>query len=236
MKIALGWLISLIFTSSAFGSVSAASDPQKDYERSINSVVRQKIYYKAGRLEVGGAVGVMPYDSVINHVMAGGRLTWHLSDHYGWEVVDAMLTFPTVSSFTTNLVQSQGITNLQTVKLKMLFGTNFVLSPLYGKIRFFGRQVMHLDLYFLGGIGAANTETLKFVSTGTTTAPSQTVFKTGFDPMLNFGMGFRIFMNSAMALNLDFRDYVVMSQVYGSRSMKSNFAVFGGLSFFLPTF
>lgn len=236
MKIVLGWLVSLILTSSAFGSVSAASDPQKDYERSINSIVRQKIYYKAGRIEVGGAAGVMPYDSVINHIMAGGRLTWHLTDHYGWEVLDAMLTFPTVTGFTTNLVSTQGITNLQTVKLKMMLGTNFVLSPLYGKIRFFGRQVMHLDLYFLLGVGAANTETLKFVSTGASSAPTQTTAQSGFDPMFNFGMGFRVFLNSAMALNLDFRDYVVYSKVYTGRSLKSNFAVFGGLSFFLPTF
>jgi outer membrane beta-barrel protein len=236
MKIALGWIISLVFASTSFAAVSAASDPEKEYEHSINAIVRQKIYYKAGRIEVGGAVGAMPYDSVINHFMAGGRLTWHFADHYGWEVLDAMLTFPTVSSFTTNLVQTQGITNLQTVKLKMLFGTNFVMSPLYGKIRFFGRQVLHLDLYFVAGLGAASTETLKFVSTGTSSAPTQSTAKTGFDPMFDFGLGFRVFLNSAMALNFDFRDYVVYSQVYSGRSLKSNFAVFGGLSFFLPTF
>ncbi len=235
MKIALGWLLSFVFVSGALGSVSAASDPQKDYERSVEAIVRQKLYYKAGRIEVGGAVGVMPYDSVINHIMAGGRLTWHLSDHYGWEILDAMLTFPTVASFTTNLVSSQSISNLQTVKLKMMFGTNFVLSPLYGKIRFFGRQVIHLDMYFVGGFGAASTETLKFSSTSNSPAVQSTV-TTGFDPMFNFGLGFKIFLNSAMSLNLDFRDYVVYSQVYSGRSLKSNFAVYGGLSFFLPTF
>ncbi len=235
MKIVFGWFVSFVFVTSASAAVSAAADPQKKYEASINSIVRQKTFYKAGRLEVGGAAGVMPYDSVINHVMAGGRLTWHLGDHYGWEILDAMLTFPTVTSFTTRTVESQSITNLQTVKLKMMLGTNLVISPLYGKIRFFGRQVVHLDVYLLLGLGAASTETLKFSSAGGATAVQATV-KSGFDPMLNFGLGFRIYLNSLMAFNIDFRDYVVYSQVYSGRSLKSNFAATAGLSFFLPTF
>ena len=81
---------------------------QDDYEKSIESVVRHKHFYKAGKFEISGVAGVMPYDSLINHYMLGARLSWHLADHYGWEIADVQKSFPSLTSFTTDLVQLQG--------------------------------------------------------------------------------------------------------------------------------
>lgn len=234
-KIGLLLIISLS-SPSLMAIESKADDSQKAYEREIKAVVRHKMYYKAGRLEVGGMAGVMPYDSLINHVMVGGHLDWHLTDHYGWQILELQLGFPTVTDFTTNLVQTDGISRLETVKLKLLASTSFKMSPIYGKIRFFGRTILHLDVYLSLGLGIASTETLRFESTGKTNPGVQTVANTGTDPMLNVGLGFKVFLNDAMGMVIDLRDYVVSSQVYGSRSFKSNFAVFLGLSFFIPTF
>lgn len=240
MKWVVIFLISAVGLS-ARGDVASTDDSQKEYERSVNAVVRNKIFYKSGHIEVGATAGVMPYDSVINHLMAGGRATWHLSDHYGWEIIDAQLSFPTVTSFTLDTASGkktggQPLSNLQTVKLKILAGTNFLLSPFYGKIRFFGRQVLHIDMYVVLGFGMASTDTLRFTGQGPDQPVTETVVKSSWDPMGTFGLGFRVFLNSAMGLTLDMRDYLVHSEVYGKRSLKSNFAVFAGLSFFLPTF
>lgn len=215
---------------------STASSSQREYEKSINAVVQNKLFYKSGRIEAMGTAGVMPYDSLTAHYMLGGRLNWHLSDHYGWEILDAQLAFPSVTGFTRNLVSSKNISNLQTPKIKMLAGSGFLLSPVYGKIRFFGRQVLYLDIYLVFGIGAANTEILQVSSTGQDQPPAENILKTNWDPMFDFGLGVKIFLNRAMGLVIDLRDYVISSQTYGRASLKSNFSVFGGLTFFIPTF
>ena len=211
-------------------------DKQGEYEREVQAIVRNKFFYKAGRVEVAGTAGVMPYDSLVNHYMFGGKLAWHLTDHYGWEVIDAQMAFPTVTGFTTGLVQERGLSNLQATKLKQIFTTNFLLSPLYGKIRFFGSQILFFDIYFVLGGGLANTETFRLGTTATGTPGTEFTIRTGMEPTMDFGMGFKIFLNQVMGVVIDLRDYVVYSEVYGKKAPKSNFSVFGGVTFFLPTF
>jgi len=209
---------------------------QAAYEKSIDGiVVRNKRYYKAGSLELTGTVGVMPYDSLVNHVMAGGRLAWHIADHYGWELADVQLTFPTITSFTTDTVRDNGISNLQTPQLKLILGTNFLLSPLYGKIRIFSRNVVYYDIYIVAGGGVANVNVLQFASTGKGIAGTQTTLSSSMNPMFDFGFGLKFFVNRAMAIVVDLRDYVVSSTVYNQKALKSNYSVFTGLSFFIPS-
>lgn len=221
---------------SVFATAAPEGSSQPDYERSIDAIVRNKHFYKSGRIELTGTAGIMPYDSVVNHLFFGGRLAWHLSDHFGWEVADLQIGVPTVTNFTTNLVSSKGISNLQTVKIRTLAATNFLLSPIYGKVRFFGRQTLFFDVYLVFGGGLAKTDVLRFSAAGTNQPAVESTLKSGFDPMFDFGFGFKIFVNDALGLVIDLRDYVVSSQVYGARSLKSNFSVFGGLSFYLPIF
>ena len=234
-------LLTLFVSFAALSQVADASlqppkPAQGEYERSIDSVVRNKGFYKSGRIEVGPSIAVMPYDSIVNHYLIGGRATWHLSDHYGWEILDLQVAFPTVTGYTTDLVKSKGISNLQTTQLKLLVGSNFLVSPLYGKIRFFGSTVLYFDIYAILGLGLAKTDTLKFSSPATNSPATQSTLSSQFDPMFHFGFGFKIFINSALGLVIDMRDYVTYSTTYGKKSLSSNFAVAAGLTFFLPTF
>lgn len=209
---------------------------QQDYESSIQSIVRNKHFYKPGRFEAGVFAGLMPYDSLISHYMAGGRLTWHLSDHYGWEVADLMAVFPSVTRYTKDLVKDKSISNLQTLQLRFLASSNFLLSPFYGKIRFFGRQLLYLDLYLVGGLGVAKSEALKVSTTAQGVEPTDSLVRQSWDPLVTLGFGFKIFLNDATAVLFDLRDYLVITKLYGNSTTKSNFSVFGGLSLFLPVF
>lgn len=234
-------LISLVVVFSLFGSELHASrrsigGDQKDYEREINSVVRRKLFYKSGRFELTPRAGVMPYDSVVNHVMFGGSAVWHLSDHFGWEIADFQIVQPSITSFTTDLVSSKGISNLQATKLNLLASTNLVISPVYGKVRLFGSTIVHFDIYFTLGLGVARTKIATVTAAGAGQAATSTDSTSTMDPMLNMGFGFKFFVNSALGIVLDVRDYVTYSTLYGGKRLKSNFGVFGGLSFYLPTF
>jgi len=230
-------LLGLLLTSlPSFAATDEGDQSQRNYEREIQAVVRNKYFYKSGRIEVTGTAGVMPYDSAVSHYMAGGRLAWHFSDHYGWEIADLQLGFPSVTGYIRNYVQEFGLSNVQTVKIKKMAGSNFLLSPIYGKIRFFGRQILYFDVYLVAGLAMANTEVLQLASAGKTQAGVETIMKTGWDPTISLGFGFKIFLNDAMGLVFDLRNYLVSSETYGKRTFKSNFTVFAGMSFFLPTF
>jgi outer membrane beta-barrel protein len=223
-------------TSEGWALTSTLNPSQDEYEKSIEAVVRHKDYYKAGRLEGELTAGVMPYDSLINHYMVGGRLIWHITDHLGWEFADIQGAFSSVSSFTTNLVTSYGISNLQTQRIHLLASSNFLVSPIYGKFHLIGRSVVHFDAYLLGGFGVAYDDTLE-VSAASTGAPAvQSNVRTGFDPLFDIGVGFKFFLNNDVGLVFDMRDYVVYSQLYSGQTLKSNYSVFLGLCFFLPTF
>ena len=224
----------LFGATSALALPTTLSSSQNDYEKSIEAVVRNKQFYKAGKFEVGGFGGLMPYDSLTDHYMLGGRLTWHISDHYGWEVLDVQVPFATTTSYTTDLVKSKSLVNLQLQRLKLLAGSNFLLSPLYGKVRFLGASVLHYDLYMVAGLGYAQTQINKYGVSGGNVVETTLSTKGAF--MFDFGFGMKFFLNNAMGLVVDFRDYVTMTQLYGKTSPKSNFSVLFGLSFFLPTF
>lgn len=234
--------LGILFLASVVLSITlhAAPDPraeaQIDYEREVGAIVRNKFFYKKGRFEAGITGGVMPYDSLVNHYMVGGKLTWHLHDHFGWEIIDIQKAFPSVTSFASGLVQDRGISNLQTTQLNYSLTTNLLLSPFYGKIRFFGSQVLFFDIYLALGGGMASTETIRLASTGIGVAGTQTSIRSGMEPCFDFGLGFKIFTNNFLGLVLDLRDYVVFSETYGKKNPKSNFSVFLGLSMFIPTF
>ncbi len=233
---ALSLLFVTLLSSGAFAAASISDKPENVYERSIEAVVRHKEFYKAGKIETGFVAGVMPYDSVINHYMLGGRLAWHFADHYAWEIADVQLVFPSVSSFTNDLITSKGISNLQTNKLHFLVATNFMLSPLYGKVRIWGANVIHFDTYIVAGLGFAKDDTARYGTNAMGGAPQEIILRSGIDPMFDFGLGFKLFLNDAMALNLDIRDYVLFAQTYNQTQLKSNFSVYLGISFFIPTF
>lgn len=224
----------------AFFSLSAAALPgvippsQEKDESSNESVVRNKIFYKTGKFEPSIVAGTMPYDSLINHYLLGGRLAWHLSDHFGWEVADLQFSIPSVTAYTRNFVTQFTVSDLETQRLKMIVASNFLMSPIYGKIRLTGSQVLYFDLYLVAGVGVANNDTVKVFYDGT--SAQESIVRTGFDPLFDFGLGFKFFLNRAMGLTFDLRDYVVYSELYGKKTMKSNYTVSLGLCFYLPTF
>lgn len=225
-------VLSCVVSSLLFALPDLVPQSQKDIESSIAASVRNKMFYKSNTLEVGVYGGLMPYDLLVDHFNIGGRATWHFADHFGWEVVDFQQMTSRTTSFTNDLVgdATKNIQRLDVLKVKNVVATSLLVSPIYGKMRFFGGSVVYFDIYATIGFGASNVETLSLSKT----VPDGTTVNTSWDPTLVVGFGFKIFLNSAMGLVVDLRDYVVNSQSYDKRSLKSNYTVMGGLLFFLP--
>lgn len=202
-------------------------------EKTSRAVVRNKRYYKAGKIELGVSAGLMPYDSAVESYTAGARLTWHISDHYGWEIIDFQKSFSSVTSFITGsgLIGSVAqIQKLDVLKPNMMIGSNFVMSPLYGKIRFFG--VLYLDMYVVAGLGFVDTQTIRYSFTN----QAGSVVNTGMDFAINYGVGFKFFMTNAFTGFIDLRNYMSNSMTYDARKFSSFFTVSGGISLVLPNF
>lgn len=228
-------LLSLLLSTVALTSFSAPQpvlpENQSEFEKETGTVVRNKLYYKPGKFEFAATAGLMPYDDVNNQNFLGAKATWHWTDYWGWEMIDAHKVFASTTGWAKNLVDSKNISNLQTAQLNYIAASNIVFSPFYGKVRVFGSSLVYFDLYAVLGAGFAGTKTIKMSKNN----PESTV-RTGFDPMVDFGIGFKFFLNRSMGVMLDLRDYLVFSETYGKRSPKSNYTVFVGVNFFLPNF
>ncbi len=226
----------LFFALSApvFADDPEIGGPQNLNEKHNQSVVRNKKYYKTGKFELGIGAGMMPYDSAVDQYSLGARLTWHISDHYGWEIIEYQKFFSSVNSFVTGsgLIgdATKNIQRVDVVKANSLIGSNFVLSPLYGKIRFFG--VVYLDIYLVAGLGLMDTQTISYSFTNQSGSPAAS----GYNFAINYGFGLKVFMNNAFTLFVDMRNYMANSPAYGANAFRSNFTASAGLSFFLPNF
>lgn len=233
MKLSKNIGLLLTFLSASLIAAPSAISPenQAEFEKESGLVVRNKLYYKPGKFEFAGTAGLMPYDDVNNQYFVGGKATWHLSDYWGWEIIDAQKAFASTSNWVKNLVNDKNINNLQTAQLNYLATTNLVFSPFYGKVRMFGSALVYFDLYAVLGAGFAGTNTIK-LSKGN----PETTVRSGLDPVVDFGVGFKFFLNPTMGIVLDLRDYLTFSETYGKRSPKSNYTAFLGLNFFLPNF
>jgi|694.fasta_scaffold81158_3 outer membrane beta-barrel protein len=225
---------SSLLSFSVWGVSEVKPENQREFEKASSSVVRNKIYYKPGKFELAATAGLMPYDDVNDHYFVGGKLTWHLGDHWGWEILDAQKAFSSVTSWTNNLIATNSSAKLQTAQLRYLGTSNIIFSPLYGKIRVFGSSLVYFDTYLVAGAGLAGTETLQISNSGGSAVTSS--LRTGLDPVVDFGLGFKFFLNQSMGLVLDLRDYLVFSETYGKKSPKSNYSVFVGVNFFIPSF
>lgn len=117
---------------------SKSTETQNNVERSINAVVRNKYFYKTNKIELSGTAGAMPLDSVVNHLLVGGRATWHFSDHFGWEIAHIQVASPSITGNIKDIVTANSLSNVQFSQINLLATSTILLSPIYGKIRFLG--------------------------------------------------------------------------------------------------
>ncbi len=230
-------VLTIIFMAAPtlWAAKSKSSEKQSGFERSINAVVRSKYFYKTNKFEIGATAGMMPYDSVVNHLLVGGKATWHFSDHFGWEIADIQYGVPSITADIKDKVTTKHLTNVQFSQISFLATSNFLISPIYGKVRFFGNQVLYFDIYAVLGAGFANTKTIK-LSDPTGISLVESTVRSGMEPAFDFGIGLKVFTSDFLGLVIDLRDYVTFAEVYSAKKPRSNFSVFAGLSFFLPAF
>jgi outer membrane beta-barrel protein len=147
-------------------------------------VVRNRLYSKAGRAEVGiyyGWTSTNPFLTVRNLV---GTLGYHFNEYFGVNIL-AMRYLVSSSSALITFQQQTGAT-VSGNDPKNYLGGEVSLSPLYGKLSVMGKQIIYFDLHLLAGFGRTSTES------GTYATPE-------------VGIGQQIYLNSWLSLRGDYR-------------------------------
>ena len=162
-------------------------------------IVQKQIYQKAGRLECGAFVGWMPFDTFTTTPVAGLQGRMHLSE-----------------SFAAELSVTGGY-SLKNANFKLLEGPAYGItpdayrfmtsvvadaqwSPIYGKMNWRGKKIVHYDTYGLAGAGLSVEQSM---------LPDQSM---AFPPTVAVGAGMRFFLSQKSALRVQIRDDVLFEK------------------------
>jgi hypothetical protein len=116
------------------------------------------------------------------------------------------------------------------------------LTPIYGKLGIFGRYFLRYDLSAILGMGAVQTAGILPVVDAANNPAGSAATDARFIPAPHFGIGTRLFVNDFFALNVEFRDTLILDNfdgglVQGQPDTKLNNFVTGsiGAAIFFPT-
>jgi outer membrane beta-barrel protein len=186
-------------------------------------VVQRQLYDKAGRAEVGAALGLVPFDPWTRAAQLALRANLHRSDSLGVGVqIAGSYAFPT-STWDTLSTPPYNVAVEAYGPLASADAT-VEWSPVYAKMNASGR-ILHHDLYVLGGAGV----TLE-----------QSVLPSGdraWCPTVPLGVGARVWLDRATALRLQVRDDLLVQTraQSGTTALKQNVVLSVGLSRFTGT-
>ncbi len=141
--------------------------------------VQKKLILKAGRLEVAPAFSVSLNDAFFQKLGLGVAATYWPADNLGLFVDAYYLT--TLETQNTRSAKKALVATLIESRLRFLAAAGFQWSPIYGKIAWFGQDIIHFDMFFSAGFGVVGTTTGEHIAT-------------------TFGLGQRFLVNRFLAL------------------------------------
>ena len=163
------------------------------------AVVQKLLYSKEGRTEFGGYVGWMPFDAYTTTPMLGIAVARHLSESLGVGV------------------QLGGGYSLKNSAYKELEGPAYGVSPdayrylgslmldaqyspIYAKMSWQGKNVLHHDIYGLLGVGLTVEQAM---------LPDNSL---AFAPTLGPGIGARVFLSDKTMLRIQLKDDLLLER------------------------
>lgn len=160
------------------------------------SVVQKLLYPKEGATEIGGAIGWMPFDSYTTTPVASFRYAKHFSETWAGEV-DLSGGY-SLKNYAYRQLESPAY-GIQPDAYRYLAGlmVDAQWSPVYAKMNWMGSNVLHHDIYLLGGLGGALEQAM--MPDGSLT----------FAPGIGLGCGFRVFNKKGNVWRIQVRDDIL---------------------------
>lgn len=191
-------------------------------------VVQKNLYVKRGHHEVGFLLTTQPWDVYAAGAMAGLDITFNPSEVAGVEIMlQGGYGWGTGHWRDVTFLGSAAggqLTSLGSDAARQLVGgsVNLVWSPVYAKLAWGRRRVVHFDVY--GTLGAHGYLAQRL--------EADAGFKAVLGPSL--GVGLKFFLSRRTALKIDLRDHISLERrTYTGRFTARNNFQFGiGLAFF----
>ncbi len=181
------------------------------------AMIQKRYLPRTGRFEAYIAAATILNDAFFTTIGGDGRLAYYFTERYGVEL-QAMKMFSSDRRTTKDLRESS-VATTSFVQPTSYFGLDFKWSPVYGKMTYRNRRIIHFDMYFSAGGGS--------------TSHSQ-----GSSPTVHVGTGQNFALTKSMTFRWDFslNMYSATSTVGTSRGSSSyqNLFLGAGVSWFFP--
>lgn len=182
------------------------------------AMIQKRYLPRTGRFEAYIAANTILNDAFFTSVGADGRLAYYFTEKYGVEFT-AMKLISSDRRTTKDLREKLFIATTSFVMPETYFGLDFKWSPVYGKMTFRNKKIVHFDMYFSAGGGS--------------TSHSQ-----GSSPTIHLGTGQNFALSKSMTFRWDFslNMYSATSTVGSSKGSSSyqNLFLGAGVSWFFP--
>lgn len=192
---------------------AAAQDSPVDVgviQKSDRSVVQKLLYSREGRMEIGGVLGWMPFDSYTSTPLAGVSGGYHFSEEWGAEV--SLQGGYSIKNFTYKQLESDAYGIQPDAYAHVLgFVADAQWTPIYAKFSWRGKKVVHHDIYALAGAAGALERAM--MPDGTST----------FSPGGSVGLGMRVYVNKNAMLKFQVRDDLLVQQRVKTADTKGTF-------------
>ena len=198
-------LLSILFISSAATAQEAVGLPDPDVQRI--HVLEKRPFTEEGRWELSlfGLTQVNPKFTV--HTGVSLEAAYHLRENLAAQLGFTFFPVAVQSTLSEELLNkaSEAPTSAEAFLLRYDAVAGLELMPVYGKLNILDGRILRLGFYLNAGLGLAKTRLQLRPSTDPTTGRS--FGDTGFRPMAQLGLGFRVFVNERFTVRLELRDF-----------------------------
>jgi outer membrane beta-barrel protein len=173
-------------------------------------IVQKMLYPKAGRLEYGGHLGVMPFDAYTLTPTLALTVAKHFREDMGVEAV-IMGGYGFKSSTYKELESPPyGIAPDAYGFLGSVMA-DFQWSPIYAKMNVAGKRIFHHDIFVTAGLGGTLEQAIQ-------PDASKTV-----SPTIGASIGFRVFTGKDLAVRVQLRDDLLIQKRVKTSDTQSTF-------------
>ena len=146
-------------------------------------VIQNRQFKKRGKFRLGLGGGFNGTDPFLSVKQLGGSLGYYFGENWAVQLTGSKYFVSSSSALVT--LESNGYGTLLN-RPSSFVGAEALFSPLYGKLAFFGNQILYFDFYVLGGLGSLSADN------GSSTA-------------IHAGLGQQVYLTKSMAINLELR-------------------------------
>jgi outer membrane beta-barrel protein len=181
-----------LLTLTLVGASPAVAGEELDEEQVATYTVQSRLFRLGGELNV--AAGFLPINAFNKGLTIGGSFTYHFSNAWAWEVINAAYVYKQMDTgLKTELLENFNVQPTDIKAIDLMMSSSFVFKPFYGKLAFYNRRLIHIEVGVPIGVTLARYS-------------SQTYL-----PGPNAGLIFRVYLSPHISTRIDVREHVLFN-------------------------